>query len=402
MPLGTHQFRAYGEEDRIVTSLADRGATAAAVASQYCEKVDREGRFPHETLQALKDARLLSAMIPREFGGEDASLDEIADICAVLGHQCASSAMMFAMHQIKLSSLIAHGHASPWHQSFMRRICDEQLLLASATTEGGIGGDLRNSICAVELDGDMFRLEKDATVISYGTYADAILVTARRTPDAPSSDQVLVAVLKDQYRLERTTTWDTLGMRGTCSEGFKLSAHAPAAQILPKPFADIAAQSMLATSHLLWSSLWYGIANSAVQRAQNFVRAEAKRKPAVMPPGALRVAEASSMLQLMKSNTVDGLRRFDRAKANGDELGSMGFAIAMNNVKLGASRLAIEIINHAMLVCGIMGYKNDTPFSLGRHFRDAMSAQLMISNDRIFGNTSNLLLAHRLDSHLLS
>lgn len=309
---------------------------------------------------------------------------------------------MFAMHQIKLSSLIAHGHASPWHQSFMRRICDEQLLLASATTEGGIGGDLRNSICAVELDGDMFRLEKDATVISYGTYADAILVTARRTPDAPSSDQVLVAVLKDQYRLERTTTWDTLGMRGTCSEGFKLSAHAPAAQILPKPFADIAAQSMLATSHLLWSSLWYGIANSAVQRAQNFVRAEAKRKPAVMPPGALRVAEASSMLQLMKSNTVDGLRRFDRAKANGDELGSMGFAIAMNNVKLGASRLAIEIINHAMLVCGIMGYKNDTPFSLGRHFRDAMSAQLMISNDRIFGNTSNLLLAHRLDSHLLS
>jgi acyl-CoA dehydrogenase len=284
----------------------------------------------------------------------------------------------------------------------MRRICDEQLLLASATTEGGIGGDLRNSICAVEIEGDMFRLEKDATVISYGTYADAILATARRSPGAPSSDQVLVAVLKDQYTLERTTTWDTLGMRGTCSEGFKLVARAPAVQILPKPFADIAAQSMLATSHLLWSSLWYGIANAAVQRAQNFVRAEAKRRPAIMPPGALRVAEASSMLQLMKSNTVDGLRRFNQAKANGDDLTSMGFAIAMNNVKLGASRLAIEIINHAMLVCGIMGYKNDTPFSLGRHFRDAMSAQLMISNDRIFGNTSNLLLAHRLDSHLLS
>jgi acyl-CoA dehydrogenase len=385
-----------------VTSLAGRGATVAAVASQHCETVDREGRFPHETLQALKDARLLSAMIPSEYGGEDASLDEIADICACLGHECASSAMMFAMHHIKLTSLISHGHTSAWHQAFMRRISEEQLLLASATTEGGIGGDLRNSICAVEIDGDMFRLEKDATVISYGSYADAILATARRTPDAPSSDQVLVAVLKDQYRLERTTTWDTLGMRGTCSEGFKLTAMAPAVQILPKPFADIAAQSMLATSHLLWSSLWYGIANSAMQRAQNFVRAEAKRRPAIVPPGALRVAEAASMLQLMKSNTVDGLRRFNQAKTNGDELTSMGFAIAMNNVKVGASRLAVEIINHAMLVCGIMGYKNDTPFSLGRHLRDAMSGQLMISNDRIFGNTSNLLLAHRLDSHLLS
>ena len=104
----------------------------------------------------------------------------------------------------------------------------------------------------------------------------------------------------------------------------------------------------------------------------------------------------------MKSNTVDGLRRYEYAQTNADELSSIGFAVAMNNVKIGASKLAVEIINLAMLVCGIMGYKNDTPFSLGRHLRDAMSAQLMISNDRILGNTSNLLLVHRLDSHLMS
>ncbi len=383
-------------------TLTDRSVAVAAVAAQNCDSVDREGRFPHETLQALKEARLLSVMIPREYGGDGASLDEVAEICVRLGQQCASSAMMFAMHQIKVSSLISHCQTSDWHQGFMRRIADEQLLLASATTEGGIGGDLRNSICAVETDGDMCRLEKDATVISYGSYADAILATARRAPDARSSDQVLVVLLKEQFSLERTSTWDTLGMRGTCSEGFKLAATVHVAQILPKPFAEIAAQSMLATSHLLWSSLWYGIANSAVQRAQNFVRAEAKRKPSVIPPGALRVAEASDMLQLMKSNTAEGLRRFSHAKNDSDELTSIGFAVAMNNVKTSASRLAVDIINHAMLVCGIMGYKNNTPFSLGRHLRDAMSAQLMISNDRIFGNTSNLLLVHRLDSHLLS
>ncbi len=383
-------------------TLLDRSVNVAAVAAQYCETVDREGRFPHETLQALKEARLLSAMIPREYGGDGMSLDEIAEICVRLGQQCASSAMMFAMHQIKISSLVSHGQTSAWHQDFMRRIAKEQLLLASATTEGGIGGDLRNSICAVITNGDMCHLEKDATVISYGTYADAILATARRAPDAASSDQVLVVLLKDQCTLERTTGWDTLGMRGTCSEGFKLCATVSTEQILPKPFAEIAAQSMLATSHLLWSSLWYGIANSAVQRAQNFVRAEIKRKPNSMPPGALHVAEAAEKLQLMKSNTAEGLRRFNHAKTDNDDLTSIGFAVAMNNVKTGASRLVMEIINHAMLVCGIMGYKNNTPFSLGRHFRDAMSAQLMISNDRILGNTSNLLLIHRLDSHLLS
>jgi acyl-CoA dehydrogenase len=284
----------------------------------------------------------------------------------------------------------------------MQRTSDEQLLLASVTTEGGIGGDLRNSICAVEIDGDNFKLGKDATVISYGAHDDTILVTARRAPDAPSSDQVMAVVLKGQCKLNRTTGWDTLGMRVTCSEGFRLEAEAAAAQILPKPFAEIATQSMLATSHLLWSAVWFGVANDALARAQNFVRAQAKGRPNVTPPGALRVAEAASMLQLMRANTLDGLRRFARAQADSDELTSVGFAVAMNNIKVGASRLAGEVINHAMLVCGILGYKNDTPFSIGRHMRDVLSAPIMISNDRIFGNMSNLLLVHRLDPHLAS
>ncbi len=149
-------------------TLAGRATEVAAVAAQYCDDVDRDGRFPHETLRALKQAGLMSVLIPREYCGEGAGLEEVAEICVSLSQQCASSAMMFAMHQIKVSSLISHGHMSPWHQAFMRRIANEQLLLASATTEGGIGGDLRNSICAVEVDGDVFRLDKDATVISYG------------------------------------------------------------------------------------------------------------------------------------------------------------------------------------------------------------------------------------------
>ena len=382
-------------------SLLERARAVATIASQHSDAVDRDGRFPHETRAALKAARLYGAQIPHNLGGDGASLSEIAEICCLLGQHCASSAMMYAMHNIKLSSMISHGTASEWHRAFMQRICDEQLLIASATTEGGIGGDLRNSICAIEDDGEHFNLTKDATVISYGSLADAILVTARRAPDAASSDQVLAAVTRDQYTLERTALWDTLGMRGTCSEGYKLVARAPRKQILPKPFAEIAAQSMLASSHLLWSSLWYGISHNAVSRAQAFVRAEAKKKPGVQQPGALRVAEAANMLQFLKSNVVEGLQRFAKAQRDPDELSSIGFAVAMNNVKTGASRMAVEIINHAMMVCGIMGYKNNTPFSLGRHIRDAMSAPVMINNDRIYSNTSNLLLIHKLEPTLM-
>ena len=384
-----------------MSALLERARAAATVAGKHCDEVDRDGRFPHETRAALKAERLYSALIPHNLGGDGASLAEVAEVCCLLGQNCASSAMMYAMHNIKLASVVSHGGGSDWHRAFMQRISDEQLLIASATTEGGIGGDLRNSICAIEDDGDNFNLVKDATVISYGSLADAILVTARRAPDAASNDQVMACVTRDQYTLEKTAGWDTLGMRGTCSEGYKFAARAPRAQILPKPFAEIAAQSMLASSHLLWSSLWYGIAHNAVSRAQAFVRAEAKKKPGVQQPGALRVAEAANMLQFLKSNVVEGLQRFAKAQRDPDELSSIGFAVAMNNVKTGASRMAVEIINHAMMVCGIMGYKNNTPYSLGRHIRDAMSAPVMINNDRIYSNTSNLLLIHKLEPTLL-
>lgn len=385
----------------IGTGLAERAERVCAVAAAHADDVDAKGRFPREAVDAMIAERLLSIQVPAAFGGEGVSLSEIAEVCSLVGQGCAAAAMVFAMHHIKLSSLVSHGRESAWHAAFMRRIADEQLLLGSATTEGGIGGNLRNSICAIEIDGDTCRLTKDATVISYGAEADAILITSRAHADAAATDQVMTVFTKEQYTLERTHVWDTLGMRGTCSDGWLFKGEAPKEQIFPQPFAEIAAQSMLATCHLLWSAVWYGIAVNAVARAQAFVRAAARKSPGVTPPGALRLAEASNLLQLVKSNTIAGLREYEAAKADPDRLSSMGFAVAMNNVKIASSETILAIINQAMLICGIMGYKNGTPYSLGRHLRDAHSAQLMISNDRILGNTSNLLLVHKQDTSLI-
>ena len=383
------------------SSLVERAERVSAVAAAHADDVDVKARFPREAVDAMIAERLLSIQIPAALGGEGCSLSEIAEVCSLLGQGCSAAAMIFAMHHIKLSSLVTHGQESAWHAAFMRRVADGQFLLGSATTEGGIGGNLRNSICAIEVEGDTCRLTKDATVISYGAEADAILITSRAHVDAASTDQVMTVFTKDQYTLERTHVWDTLGMRGTCSDGWLFKGEAPKAQIFPKPFAEIAAQSMLATSHLLWSAVWYGIAVNAVSRAQAFVRAAARKSPGVTPPGALRLAEASNLLQLLKTNTIAGLREYEVAKADPDRLSSMGFAVAMNNVKIASSETILVIINQAMLICGIMGYKNGTPYSLGRHLRDAHSAQLMISNDRILGNTSNLLLVHKQDTSLI-
>ncbi|WP_137156872.1 acyl-CoA dehydrogenase family protein [Rhizobium sp. FKL33] len=382
-------------------SLVERAQRVAAVARAHAAEVDHDGRFPEEAVNAMKAERLLSIQIPTELGGESAGTGEITELCSIISQACASAAMVFAMHHIKLSSLVEHGMESDWHRGFMRRVVSEQLLLGSATTEGGIGGNLRNSICAIEVDGDICRLEKDATVISYATKSDAILITSRAHKDAAPTDQVMTAFTKEQYTLAKTQDWDTLGMRGTCSEGFLFKGEAPKEQIFPKPFAEIAAQSMLANSHILWSGVWYGIAVDAVNRAQAFVRSAARKQPGVVPPGAIRLAEVSTLLQMMKSNVVAAIKAYEEAKADPEKLSSVAFSVAMNNVKIASSESVLTIIDHAMLICGILGYKNGTPYSLGRHLRDAHSARLMISNDRILGNTSTMLLIHKQDTSLL-
>lgn len=388
-------------QDHAPASLfAEAEVIARTISGPRADDVDRQARFPAESFAACRDNRLLGMLVPAEFGGGAATVKDVAIVCSSLGRHCASTGLIFAMHQIQVASLVNAGMNSAWHRDLLKRIAGEQLLLASATTEGGIGGDIRSSSCAVIRHGDKITVEKQGTVISYGTAADVILLTARRAADAPASDQVLVALEKKNYQLELTGGWDPLGMRGTCSDSFRLTADALATQILPKTFSEIASQSMLATSHIFWSGVWHGIAADALGKAQSFVRARARQNPGTLPPGTRRLAEAAESLQVMRAAIVDACDLYTKAHATEDGTSSTAFAIAMNNHKVTCSQLALEIVHNAMLICGIAGYRNDNPYSLSRNLRDAYSAQIMINNDRIESNVASLLMVSKLDGTL--
>ena len=365
--------------------LASRAERAAAVAAEHAVAVDRDSRFPAEAIAAMRAARLLGIAVPLELGGEGASIADVADVCYALGRSCASAAMIYAMHQTKVACIARHGRASAWHQRLLRRLASEQLLLASSTTEGKAGGDVRNSSAAIERHEARITLARQATVISYGQAADGVVTTARRSPDAASGDQVLVVFLKPDYTLQRLNGWDALGMRGTCSGGFRLVASGDGEQILPIGYDKIHAQTMMPVAHLLWSGAWAGIAAAAVERARAFVRKAAHRGDATMPPGATHLTRAGASLRLLRGVVADALQRFELA-AEEAALESVDFQAGMNLVKVNASELAVSTVMSALQACGLSGYRNDSEFSIGRHLRDILSSPIMISNDRILAN----------------
>jgi acyl-CoA dehydrogenase len=135
-----------------------------------------------------------------------------------------------------------------------------------------------------------------------------------------------------------------------------------------------------------------------VGRAAEFVRGGARKNPGTVPPTATRLADVSNQLQSARHNWLALANEFDEinTRPNGlQELLSIGWALKMNNLKINASETAPQMVHKALQITGILGYKNDSKFSLGRHYRDSLSGALMISNDRIASKSASMLLVFK-------
>lgn len=382
-------------------TASDAFQRAVGIAGEHAADVDRQGRFPSEAVAALRDAGALSWGVPPEYGGAGAGIDDLADATFELSRRCSATGMIFAMHQIQIASIVRHMEDSYWFRNYLKRVVREQRLIASATSEVGVGGDMRKSIAAVtpvpDSAGDFVQFEKKASTISYGAYADDLLTTLRCSPTADSGDQVLVLTHFADMEAKPSGTWDTLGMRGTCSPGFVVRATCLTDQILPVPFAAIAAETVVPVSHILWANVWLGIATDAFSRAQNFVRTQARQNPGTTPPMALRLSELSARMAefraLVQGATEEYVSLADSERRAG--LSTIGYAVRINNLKIAASEAAVEICEGALRICGFAGYGNAGPYSVGRQLRDAHSAALMIANDRLHATNAALLLVYR-------
>ncbi len=324
-------------------------------------------------------------------GGLGADVEELAEVARTLARGCGSTAMIWSMSQITLSCLLRHSQGSPAAQSVRDRAVAERWLIASVVSEKGAGGDIFRSEAALTRSGpESFAVQKQAASVSYAEYADCFMVTARRSPSSPAGDQAVALVRRDQAIVKTTGTWNTLGMRGTCTLPLELCGEFDGAQLFTDSFRDIAAQTMTPLSCVLQASVWHGIAEEAVARAAQFTRRRMATSPQTDVSPAL--AEAHWRLRALKGQLAEAASLVNRAWRAGTQVGADDLT-TLNALKLGSSELAVEISHLALRCCGMAGYSEDGPFSVARLLRDLLSAPLMISNDRI--KAANAVLASR-------
>jgi acyl-CoA dehydrogenase len=374
-----------------VGDLAQAAWTVGAeVAAQHADDVDRQARFPREAADAMAAAGLLSAMVPVELGGAGASLESAALATRALAAHCSATALVFSMHQINVWYLSRYGHTDTL-RDLLGQVVSDGVLIANGNSEVGLGGDVGQSICAVESADGRFTLTKEALALSYGADADALVLTARRAPDAEPNDQVLLAARPGTFTLERTSEWDTTGLRGTCSSSFHIEIDESCDAIVPVPWSTIGPEAVGVTVILL-NSVWLGIAEAAASLAHAYVRADARKKIGTTPASAPLLAEISVLLDGARAAVAAVIDAYEAAGAS-DSMQAPSLLLAVRNLKLSSTTSAIEIVLLASRICGLMGYKRDSPYSLDRHLRDVMGGPLMANNTRAAGDNARLLVA---------
>jgi acyl-CoA dehydrogenase len=129
---------------------------------------------------------------------------------------------------------------------------------------------------------------------------------------------------------------------------------------------------------------------------------DAAKKLGAPPPNVGRLSEVATQLALLQSQVRTVARSYDELcrlpDGGASELSGMAFSLQINHLKLGASELVADICMRALRLTGTTGYRNDSPYSVTRNLRDALSAALMIGNERIHANTGVLQLAHKGDA----
>jgi acyl-CoA dehydrogenase len=317
-----------------------------------------------------------------------ASLTDICYAIRVLSRACAATGSFLAMHTEQVFVLLKYGTTEPLRR-VVQELVDDQVLIANANSEAGIGGDVMRSNAALTPEGDGFLFDKHALAASYASSADLILSTIRRAPDATDNDQYLTLLRASNCTLEPTTGWDTLGLRGTCSSGMRIVSHVTSDDFFPVQFAEIASGGGGQLRHVLMTSVWTGLAEAAMEEAHEAVRAAARKSIGTTPQSAMRLAEIMATVQVSRSMLAEALREIESAIESGT-IDDIGLVMSLRNVKVVTSTGAVSAAVAALQICGINGFRRGPNHRLERVIRDACGALIMVGNDRYFAENAQM------------
>ncbi|NDK32338.1 acyl-CoA dehydrogenase [Nesterenkonia sp. Hz 6-5] len=187
----------------------------AEFPGEYWRELDLKREYPQEFVDTLTKARLLSALIPTQYGGLGVGLTEASVIMEEInksgGHSAACHAQLYTMKAVL-------NHGSAWQkQQYLPGIADGSLRLqAFSITEDAAGSDTSSIQTRAVKDGDEWLITGHKSWTSRIDESDLLLVltrTAGKDEAARSGGLTLFLVDLRQVRAEQPEALEAVKVR---------------------------------------------------------------------------------------------------------------------------------------------------------------------------------------------
>jgi alkylation response protein AidB-like acyl-CoA dehydrogenase len=338
------------------------------VAARHAERVDADGAFPTDAVEALRTSGLLGLVLPREIGGMGEGPVEFTEVVAELAAVCGSTAMIYLMH---VSAAVAVAAATPAGlPNLLADMASGRSLGTLAFSERGSRSHFWAPVSIASVEGDDVAIKADKSFATSAGFAD-VYVTSTRSPSGDGVD--IYAIPAGTPGLNQAGTFSGMGLRGNASAPLSIDVRIPASYRI----GDEAGGFALMMETIL---PWFNLGNAAVSVGL----AASATTAAINHVGTARLEHLGSSLADLPTIRAQIARMgialaTQKAYLNlaANSVGSPSDATLTHvlGVKASANDAALAITESAMRVCGGAAFSKHLPIE--RAFRDARAGSVM-------------------------
>ncbi len=368
---------------------------AGRLADEFAERAaehDRDGSFPFENYERMREEGYLGLTVPEELGGMGAGLYDLILAQERLAAGDGSTALAVSMHVSPIGQLASLWRASADERlaDVLRRAADGRLVYASMSAEPGDPILMSSTTTARPVDGGYRVTGKKI----FGTESAVCTeFSTRALVDDPERGPTVIffRLARDVDGMTVKETWDVMGMRATQSNDFELDdVFVPEEDVFHRYPANHFDGTMLKTvwgwAMPTFGAVYLGIAVGAMAFARDLAR---KMKKEDKPEVQHLFAEMEVLLETARAVLHRHAHEMETGALYADLPVQEGMAKAVL-AKYVATNNACGIVDRALHVVGGAGYFRRFP--LERMYRDVRAGPIMpytnLEAHDLFGKTS--------------
>jgi alkylation response protein AidB-like acyl-CoA dehydrogenase len=324
------------------------------------EELDREQRYPWENVRRLVEYDLAGLFIPKDYGGQGASLSATVAVVEAIGTGCASTAAILCTYQLGAFPILLAGRDE--QKRFYLGEMAKGVATSFALSERATGSDAAAIQATATREGDGWRLRGEKYWIGNGGASRYYVVFAKTDPSAGGRGISAFVVDKEQPGAVVDELCDKMGIRGTQTSNLKLDIAVPDSARVGEPNRALRlALQTLNAGRILVAAQSLGIALAAYREASR--RAVERRAFGQAIIGNQGVGFKLADMEVESSAARMMLYEAAKAYDEGRDVANLG-AMA----KLNASEAAHRACDGAVQIWGGLGYCK--PSVVERLYRD--------------------------------